>query len=136
MGRAVGFGEDRLLRRVEPYLPSFGVEEGVVPAAEEYAVVHGGGAAVLPVDAVVDVPPAGGSIAVGKPAVPVSESDGVAHGFRPDSGGPSDVEDFAFGAEHDSSEARVAQSFDGLDCFGVEGSVGVEAHDEADVVAV
>ena len=50
----------------------FGVEEGVVPAAEEYAVVYGGGAAVFPVDAVVDVAPAGGSVAVGEPAVPVS----------------------------------------------------------------
>ena len=85
----------------------------MVPAAEEYAVVYGGGAAVFPVDAVVDVAPAGGSIAMGKPAVLVSKSDGVAHGFWPDSGGPSDVEDFAFGAEHDASEAGIAQSFDG-----------------------
>ena len=59
VGGAVGVGEDRLLRRVEAHLPLFGVEEGVVPAAEEYAVVYGGGAAVFPVDAVVDVTPAG-----------------------------------------------------------------------------
>ena len=61
-----------MLRRVEPHLPAFGVEEGAVPAAEEYAVVHGGGAAVFPVDAVVGVPPAGWSVAVGEPAVLVA----------------------------------------------------------------
>ena len=72
MGGAVWFGKDRLLVLVESYLPLFGVEEGVVPAAEEYAVVYGGGAAVFPVDAVVGVPPAGGSVAVGKPAVLVA----------------------------------------------------------------
>ena len=70
--RAVWFGENRLLRRVEPHLPLFGVEEGVVPAAEEYAVVYGGGAAVFPVGAVVDVAPAGWSVAVGELAVLVS----------------------------------------------------------------
>ena len=48
----------------------------------------------------------------------------------------SDVEDFAFGAEHDAGEAGVAQSFDGERRLGVEGSVGVEAQDEVDVVAV
>ena len=72
VGGAVGFGEDGLLVGVEAYLPSFRVEESVVPAAEEYAVVHGGGAAVFPVDAVVDVAPAGWPVAVGKPAVLVS----------------------------------------------------------------
>ena len=72
VGGAVGFGEDWLLIAVELDGPSFGVEEGVVPAAEEYAVVYGGGAAVFPVDAVVDVAPAGGSVAVGEPAVLVS----------------------------------------------------------------
>ena len=61
-----------MLRRVEPYLPSFGVEEGVVSAAEEYAVVHGGGATVFPVDAVMDVAPAGWSVATGKLAVLVA----------------------------------------------------------------
>ena len=108
----------------------------MVPAAQEYAVVYGGGAAVFPVDAVVGVPPAGGSIAMGKPAVLVSKSDGVAHRFWPDSGGPSDIEDFAIGAEHDTGETGVTQSFDRERRFGVEDSVGVQAHDEADVVAV
>ena len=61
-----------MLVLVEAYLPLFRVEEGVVPSAEEYAVGYGGGAAVFPVDAVVDVAPAGGSIAMGKPAVLVS----------------------------------------------------------------
>ena len=69
---AVGFGEDGLLVLVEPYLPLFGVEEGVVPSAEEYAVGYGGGAAVFPVDAVVGVAPAGGLVAVGESVVPVS----------------------------------------------------------------
>ena len=72
VGGSVWFGEDGLLVLVEAYLPLFGVEEGVVPAAEEYAVVYGGGAAVFPVDAVVGVTPAGWPVAVGKPAVPVS----------------------------------------------------------------
>ena len=72
MGGAVGFGEDGLLAGVEAYLPSFRVEEGVVPSAEEYAVVHGGGAAVFPVDAVVGVAPAEWSVAVGEPAVLVA----------------------------------------------------------------
>ena len=71
-GGAVGFGEDWLLIAVELHGPSFGVEEGVVPAAEEYAVVHGCGAAVFPVDAMVNVAPARWSVAMGKPAVPVS----------------------------------------------------------------
>ena len=61
-----------MLVLVELYLPLFGVEEGVVPSAEEYAVGYGGGAAVFPVDAVVDIAPAGGSVAVGESAVLVS----------------------------------------------------------------
>ena len=72
VGGSVGFGKDGLLVGVDAYLPLFGVEEGVVPAAEEYAVVYGGGAAVLPVDAVVGVPPARWSVAMGEAAVAVS----------------------------------------------------------------
>ena len=72
MEGAVWSGVDGLLVLVEPYLPLFGVEEGVVPSAEEYAVGYGGGAAVFPVDAVVGVTPAGGSVAMGETAVPVS----------------------------------------------------------------
>ena len=72
MGGAVGFGEDWLLIAVELYGPSFRVEEDVVPSAQEYPVVYGGGAAVFPVDAMVDIAPAGWPVAVREPAVLVS----------------------------------------------------------------
>jgi hypothetical protein len=84
------------------------VGETVMETAEETQVVHGGFATVGPVDVVVDVTPAGGTVASLVGAVPVSGNNGSAKTGGDDPGLATHVEDLGTRAEDDSADGRVA----------------------------
>ena len=103
--------EDGLLVVVEVDGPVVGVDEDVVAAAQQHAVVHAGLAVVFPVGAVVDIAPVGGPVTVREPAGAIALDDGVPDPFGPLPGGASDVEELAVGAEHDADPGAVAPRF-------------------------
>jgi hypothetical protein len=93
---------------VEADLPGGVVDDAVVFAAEQDEVVEGGFAAVGPVDDVVGVAHDWWSGAAGEGAVMVAGHEGSPQGWGDESGGASDVEDLAIGAEADGDEVGVA----------------------------
>ena len=81
----------------------------MVGAAEHDQVVDAGGAAVFPLDDVVDLAPAGWSVASGVGAAVVAGGDGAADVGRDRALGPADVEGFAVRAQHHGQDPGVAQ---------------------------
>ena len=81
---------------------------GVVPPAEEDALGYVGVSAVGPVVEMVDVAPAGVSVASFALAVAVSGDDGPALCSRPDTGFSSHVEDFGVGSHDYPTDRGVA----------------------------
>ena len=133
---AVGLSEDGLLVVVEVDGPVVGVDEDVVAAAQQHAVVHAGFAVVLPVGAVVDIAPVGGPVTVGEAAGAIALDDGVPDPFGPLPGRPADIEHLAVGAQHDADPGVVAPRIGWerpvrLDLRPVHG----RADDEVDAVA-
>jgi hypothetical protein len=103
----------------------------VVPPAEEDAFGYVGFSAVGPVVEVVDVAPAGVSVASWSLAVAVSGDDGSALGDGPCPCFSSYVEDFGVGSEDDPADRGVtgelAERFD-VDDVSVEGLVGASGY--------
>ena len=100
---------------------------GVVPAAEEDTFGYVGFSAVGPVVEVVDVAPAGVSVASWALAVAVSGDDCPALGDRPGTGFSSYVEDFGVGSENDPADRGVTGELTErvhVDDVPVEGFVG------------
>src|SRR5688572_15159797 len=84
------------------------VDAVVVPAAEEQAVVGAGGAAVAPVDAVVDLAGASGDGAAGVAAAAVAGVDDLAQRWGPVAGGSPVVDGLGDGVEQQAAPAAVA----------------------------
>lgn len=107
-GIDVGWGFEPCHAGVHGDGPAFFVDDVVMVAAQQGAVVGSGGAAVGPVVDVVGFAPRRGDSAIGEGAALVAGGDGFADVGREHPGGAADVQDAAVAAEQDGDDVRVA----------------------------